>query len=237
MSYAPPSSLHPQRLPDLLVQRIKQRIASGDLGPGALLPPERALAAQFNVSRTSVREALARLASEGYVDLGGRAGNRIADLSASRIASPLSDLLAGDPNRGMDILEVRMALESIATVYAAERANAADLARIRQAFDALQQATTRGPDGDLVQRDLDFHFAVAEATHNVALIHVMRGMHTLIQESMQAAHKFVVFDDTAELELRRQHDVLFKTIQRRDPTAARAAAEVHLQYVKTLYQP
>ncbi|QEI06976.1 FCD domain-containing protein [Pigmentiphaga aceris] len=237
--FAPLPPFSPQRLPDLIVQRIKQRIASGELGPGDKLPTERTLAAQLQVSRTSLREALGRMASEGYLRMGGRDGIRVCDLSAATVASPLAGLLAADPDRSMDILEVRLALETVATVYAAERATAADHARIRLAFDALQratvQSTTQSSGPELVHFDLDFHFAIAEATHNVALIHVMHGMHNLILESMQITHRHMNYDTEAERELQSQHEALFVAILRRDPTAARAASDVHLAYVKKLY--
>jgi GntR family transcriptional repressor for pyruvate dehydrogenase complex len=233
--FSPLPPFSPQRLPDLIVQKIKQRIASGELGPGDKLPTERTLATQLQVSRTSLREALGRLAAEGYLRMGGRDGIRVCDLSAPAVASPLAHLLAGDPARSVDILEVRLALETVATVYAAERATPGDHASIRMAFDALQRATTQAPGPELVQRDLDFHFAIAEATHNVALIHVMHGMHGLILESMQAAHRRMNYDTEAERELQRQHEALFVAILRRDPTAARAASDVHLAYVKKIY--
>lgn len=233
--FAPLPPFSPQRLSDVIVQRIKQRIASGELGPGDKLPTERTLASQLQVSRTSLREALGRLASEGYLRMGGRDGIRVRDLSAPAVATPLAGLLAADPDRSTDILEVRLALETVATVYAAERATAADHARIRTTFDALQRATTQSPGPELVHFDLDFHFAIAEATHNVALIHVMHGMHNLILESMQAAHRNMNYDVDAERELQHQHEALFVAILRRDPTAARAASEVHLAYVKKIY--
>jgi GntR family transcriptional repressor for pyruvate dehydrogenase complex len=233
--FSPLPPFSPQRLPDVIAQRIKQRIASGELGPGDKLPTERTLAAQLQVSRTSLREALGRMASEGYLRMGGRDGIRVRDLSAPAVATPLAGLLATDPDRSTDILEVRMALETIATVYAAERATASDQARIRTTFDALQRATMESLGPELVHFDLDFHFAIAEATHNVALLHVMHGMHNLILESMQAAHRNMNYDRNAEQELQRQHEALFVAILRRDPTAARAASEVHLAYVKKIY--
>ena len=112
----------------------------------------------------------------------------------------------------------------------------ADHARIRLAFDALQRATTQSLGPELVHFDLDFHFAIAEATHNVALIHVMHGMHNLILESMQITRRNMKYDTEAERELQHQHEALFVAILRRDPTAARAASDVHLAYVKKIYE-
>ncbi|WP_154731505.1 FCD domain-containing protein, partial [Burkholderia pseudomallei] len=81
-----------------------------------------------------------------------------------------------------------------------------------------------------------FHLAIADATHNVALIHVMHGIHGLLQESMHKSHRLVNHADAMERALLEQHTEIYEAIAAKDPERARAAAERHLRYVRALYE-
>ena len=131
MHFRPIQSFTRKRLSDVVADQIKQLISDGTLMPGDRLPAERDLATQLAVSRPSLREALIRLESDGYIATSGRGGFTVVDLTAPIISKPLAELLLQNPRTSADILELRQGLESISTVYAAERATAADLRKIR----------------------------------------------------------------------------------------------------------
>ena len=88
----------------------------------------------------------------------------------------------------------------------------------------------------IAEKDAAFHLAIADATHNVALAHVMHGLHELIRESMLTSHRLVDYDDEVEAKLLAQHRAIFDAIVARDPQRAREAAGAHLDYVQTLYR-
>src|SRR5438093_13145381 len=107
------------------VERLGTAIRLGLLAPGSRLPPERELAGQLHISRSTLRQALTTLVQSGHlVSLRGRAGGTfVADeppLSVGREPEPL-----GDPARA--VLDERVAIETGATVLAAERAGSGDL--------------------------------------------------------------------------------------------------------------
>lgn len=236
MTFQPVESYHRTRISDVVADQIKSLIYDGTLLPGQRLPTERELAAQLNVSRPSLREALIRVEADGYVVSAGRGGFLVADITASVISNPLAELLLGRPSANGDLLELRHSLESISTAYAAERATPADLAKISAAFEALSTRSAKQDPARLAQLDVQFHLAIADATHNVALIHVMHGIHGLIQESMRKSHRLMERDDDMERALHEQHQAIHDAIAAHDPDRARRAAEEHLRYVRKLYE-
>ena len=236
MPFRPVHSYTRVRIADVVSDQIRALITTGALLPGQRLPAERDLAEQLSVSRPSLREALIRLESDGFIQAVARGGFVVADVTAPLVSAPLAALLSQHPTAIADVLELRHGLESLATAYAAERADADDLARIADAFHALQAAGMEAKRTRIAERDAAFHLAIADATHNLALAHVMHGLQALVRESMLTSHRLVDYDDEVEAKLLLQHQAIFDAIVARDPHRAREAAGAHLDYVRTLYR-
>ncbi|MGA3249786.1 MAG: FadR/GntR family transcriptional regulator [Paraburkholderia sp.] len=236
MQFDPIQSFTRKRLSDVVSDQIKRLISDGTLMPGDRLPAERDLATQLGVSRPSLREALIRLEADGYIETSGRGGFTVVDVTAPIISKPLAELLLQNPRTSADILELRQGLESISTVYAAERATAGDLEKIRSAFEELKAGSLSGDRTNLAELDAAFHLAIADSTHNIALAHVMHGIHTLIREGMRQYHRLIDYDDAKERQLLTQHQAIFDAVMARDAQKARKAAERHLTFVRDLYE-
>ena len=85
---------------------------------------------------------------------------------------------------------------------------------------------------DMVDLDVDFHMAIAEASHNVALVHVMRGIFNLMRINILRAREAMYHQEDALGLLDEQHIAIAEAIADRDPVAARAAANVHLSFTQ-----
>ena len=236
MPFQPVHSYTRTRIADVVSDQIRALITSGALLPGQRLPAERDLSEQLNVSRPSLREALIRLESDGFIQAAARSGFVVSDVTAPLVSAPLAALLSQHPTASADVLELRHGLESLATAYAAERATAGDLARITEAFNALKTAAIEPKRTRIAEHDAAFHLAIADATHNLALAHVMHGLHELVRESMLTSHRLVDYDNDVEANLLAQHQAIFDAILARDPQRAREAAGAHLDYVSALYR-
>lgn len=155
---APPANLTAE-----LVRRLAAEIRAGRLKTGDRLPTEQALMRQAGVSRTVVREAVAALRAEGLVLTRQGVGAFVADPSSRgqvRIdpgeMRSLQDVL--------QVIELRIALETEAAGLAAERRDEAGLERVRQAAAAFDGAVEAGDSA--VTQDLEFHRAIFAATGN-----------------------------------------------------------------------
>ena len=157
---------------DETVKRLGTAIRLGVLVPGSQLPSERELAAQLCINRSTLHDALTKLVEDGHVvALRGRGGGTFVveapPLSSGHGADRLGDGL-------QTLLDQRVAIETGATVLAAERAASGDLDLLDAAIERMEAATTFD---DYRRADVRFHLGVAEAAHSPRLVAVMAEVH------------------------------------------------------------
>ena len=211
-----------------LQAELAVRIQRGTYAVGERLPTEAALGEEFGVSRTVVREAVSRLQAEGRVVTRHGIGTFVAEpdgatrfhVSAQDLAT-LTDVI--------EVLELRLALETEAARLAAQRRNAADLRTLRRALRAFESAVAAGHSA--VEHDLAFHTALARATHN-------RRFESLLAALGEGAiprarlHKGSVRSNMEPHYLARiqaEHHAILQALEAQDPAAAAAAMRSHLE--------
>lgn len=220
------------RLSDAIADQIEALIASGELRPGDSLPSERDLSSQLDVSRPSLREALLMLESRGLLQARRGGGYNVTDVTGPIITDPLVHLLQRHPSTVDDVLELRHGLECISAQFAALRATDADIKRLNGLVTSMHKRKGEFDAFEDADRDADFHMAVAEASHNLALTHVTRGLFNLMRINMLRAREALYHQqDNVDL-LDEQHAEIVKAIAARDPAAARKAANLHLSFVQ-----
>lgn len=232
------------RLADRLAERVKALISERNLEAGMRLPAERQLAAEMGASRSSVREAIQKLISEGIL-ISRRGGGtfvryEVQPWSEQRIVQPLKTLIEDDPDYRYDILEARHSIEASTAWYAAIRATPADKEKLIACFEATV-AFKESDDPDLAaQADVRFHLAIAEASHNIVLLQTMRGFFDLLQSSVMHSRQRMYTVPAIFAGLTEQHNELLQAILAGDPERARLAARTHLGFVhrtlKTLHE-
>ncbi|MCM2439022.1 FCD domain-containing protein [Agrobacterium vitis] len=218
-----------------LTERIEAMIAERQLSPGDRLPPERSLAAEFDVSRSRLREAIQQLISRGIVVSRRGGGTFVASQDATksleRALKPLLPMVQDETGYWRDVMEIRKSLDTDAAYYAALRANDLDRERMKMAFAAM--SFVQGGDPQTQARaDAAFHMAIAEASHNVVLRQIVAGLSELLQQSIaQSLMQFYRQPDLAPA-LERQHGLILGAILARKPDEARKAAADHLAFVE-----
>lgn len=222
-------------LPDQIAEQLEIMINTRGLMPGDRLPAERKLAEEMQVSRSSLREAIQKLASHGRLVTRRGGGTYVREAaphwSDGAIVSPLSSLFKDNPEYRFDVLEIRHALEGAAAWHAAQRATDEDRRHLRTRFDDM--IAMHGSDEPMAEAraDAEFHFAIAEASHNLVLVQVMRGLFQLLQTNIsQNLEKLYTLPKVFE-PLSAQHRELMETIIAGDPERARRAALVHIDFV------
>lgn len=194
---------------------LREEIVAGDLAPGELIA-EIPTAQRLGVSRLPVREATSILEREGLLVLEGRGRRRIRSLNSR-------DLL--------EILEIRLLLETKLAALAAEHRSNDDL----KALDEnLEKTAKAGRLSQVSLLDIEFHDLIAVASHHSRLTHLwrmMRGHIQLFTASLQR-QKFseyrIVRESTATW-----HARILKYIRIQDSQGAAACIEKHLQPWKT----
>ena len=227
-----PNKVQVPRISDAVAASLERRILEGSLKPGDRLPPERELAAEFGVSRPSLREAIQKLATKGLVQTRQGGGTCVTDSLESSFFDPWQEMMGTHPNLREDMLEFRRMLEGQAAEWAAERATEADLKRLGQAFDALNDAFSADDLGRRSKTDIAFHQAVGEASHNVLLGHLSAALLRLMHDNISLNLGELKSIPAAGALLKSQHAAIFAAITERKPVAARAAAETHIDFVR-----
>ena len=211
-------------LSTLVASSISREIAQGRLKTGDQLPTEQALATTFGVSRNVVREAIARLRSEGRIWSQQGRGAFVADASNGTVLTiDYEALQRSDSFRSL--FELRGILEVEAAALAAKRRTDADVA----AMTAAQEAMRTAPYGSVawLRNDLEFHRAVAEATRNAYMGQFLVFVSERVRESILAAGNQQKSDDMARITLG-EHERILAAIVSGDDEAARLAMRDHL---------
>ncbi|ABS66870.1 FadR/GntR family transcriptional regulator [Xanthobacter versatilis] len=213
-------------LAETLAHRLREEIASGRLQPGERLPTEHQMAETYGVSRPIVREAVGRLKHDGLVTTRQGAGAFVAEPgAASTFRLDIADF--SDKVEMRAIVELLMAVEATATAHAAVRRSEADLARIGEQLDAMQEAVDRGEPG--VDEDMAFHRAIVEATGNPYFRDLSQFLDHRVRHFIRTARANSARLGGLPQAVQREHEAIFAAIEKKDPVAARAAAEEHLR--------
>jgi GntR family transcriptional repressor for pyruvate dehydrogenase complex len=221
------------RLSDKVSQLIRDRILSGRLSPGDRLPSERELGEMFGVSRTVIREAVRALAAKGLIEVRSGSGLRVAPADASNVQESMTLFLRAATLDYEKLHEVRKVLEVHIAGLAADRATPEDGERLRDAARRMEQTASDGKDIDLdavAQRDLDFHAAVAAATHNELFMLLMDPIGEALI-SVRRANLRVNLEQTLDL-----HRDVVERIAAGDVAGARAAMARHLDHVEETWR-
>lgn len=212
------------RLHEDILEQLKTRIVRGDLAPGERLPPERELAEQLRVNRTTVREALHKLEGLGLVEIKHGNGIFVRDWLESgslELARTLL-LLDGGPNLGVlrDLLVLRRLVVPSVSFYAAQHRTDAHLADLRRVLDD----PTLAPE----QRDWRVHNLLARASGNVLFVIFLNAFTAMADDSSRA------YFANAEHRARsaRFYEEMFAALERRDADRARVLMADVLAYAE-----
>lgn len=220
------------RLADTVASELEARILDGSLKPGDLLPSERELAIELGVSRPPIREAIQKLASKGMLTTRHGLGTRVTDRLEAHFVDPWQDMLKGHPLLQRDLLEFRQMLEGQAAYLAAERALDIDIQRLDAVYAELSTAYDSQDIQACIDKDVDFHQAIAEAAHNVLIGHLTASLMRVIHGHVSTNLEFLHAQPRRWEQLKEQHHAIWQAIREHQPEAAANAARGHIEFVR-----
>ncbi len=217
-----------KRLYRQIADQIGQSIAEGKYKPGDRLPAERVLAAQLNISRPTVREALIVLEVEGWVEIRGGAGvfvvERVAGLATAAAASGTT--MPGP----FEVLDARDLIETEVAALAARNATEEQITVMSEALRDMVCCLATDPMH--VEYDRRFHFALAEASRNNALVLAVQLMWSLRVQPVYLQLEVHFHTEAIWQRLIIDHREILAAVKNRDPKAARAAMHRHLKVAR-----
>ncbi|MCW8091606.1 GntR family transcriptional regulator [Alteromonas sp. ASW11-130] len=221
-----------KKLADVITEQLESMILDGSLLAGQKLPPERELAAQFDVSRPSLREAIGNLQARGLVERKQGGGTYVSrDINAA-VMDPLMSLISRRPETQFDLLEFRHALEGMSAYYAALRGQPEDYMALEEALANLPGRDSGQTPRELAEGLGQFYLTMAKASHNMVLLHVMRTMQSMLVDNIERNLTMLSKHVNVYDELAGQRKTIVAAIAKRDPDAARQACNDHLAYIE-----
>lgn len=193
-----------------LRDQIRARIVSGDLEPGALIP-ETALAEEFNVSRTPVREALKELQIEGLVHIRPRVGTFVHEPTRREV---------------VEMFQIKESLEGLAASLMARRGSIPELEALQRNVDESDAAAAYGDSGRYAELVAEFHWTLIRGADNSKLTETYTWL--MNQLAYQRLVESTVADPKRLTESDREHHKVLEAIRDKDPYGAEQAMRDHV---------
>ncbi|SDE31278.1 FadR/GntR family transcriptional regulator [Glycomyces harbinensis] len=214
-----------------VVEQVLDAIIDGAIRTGEPLPPEGVLAEELGVSRLTLREAVRLLQAQGViVQVPGRR-HRVAPVAqwSGLEAVVRHARSAGERERSsLELLEVRMMIETGAAQLAAVRRSEADLDAMRREVERMQAAHERTDVDAFVAADLEFHEVILRAADNRILVAALLPLTAMLAETRS--------ETSAVFEIREhaiaEHEAVVAAIESGDPLAARDAMASHMDQTR-----
>jgi DNA-binding FadR family transcriptional regulator len=204
-------------------EQIREAILSGRIPTGELLPTETALAAQFGVTRSTVREAIRLLEQSGLL---GRAGRKRLTVSLPSLESASRAINAAMLMHRVtfkDLWEISMGLEPLAARLACATRDAHDLERLQTNLQRTRAAFD--DDEELLEAEIEFHDLVARATRNHALLLARQPLNQLFYP----AYRPVIERLKPGRRILESHQRICEAIRANDPDTAAEWATKHMR--------
>jgi DNA-binding FadR family transcriptional regulator len=194
-------------------------IRLGLLGPGTRLPPERELADQLSIARSTLRQAITALVQSGHLSsVRGRAGGTFVTE-----APPLAGLEPVDIGGWRDVCDWRLAVETGCVALAAERATEEDAERLAELADRMDEVT--GAFEEYRRADVLFHLTLAECTRVPRVVAAMTETQAAMTDLIaHIPHPPAVLD-----EANRQHRRIVECVRKGDPARSVKLVRDHLR--------
>ncbi len=173
---------------DILADQLREMIVSGRLTPGTFLPTERQLVTDSGLSRTSVRDALRVLESEGLIStkVGRSGGSMITLPGRDAVARSVELFVRTHGIRLESLLECRVAVEPTLAGLAAKHRTDAQLAEIEEIHNEFVGSIENVALYKSV--NLEWHLAVARASGNEPLTALMEAVSRPVRDAMDYQH-------------------------------------------------
>lgn len=216
------------KITDKIVDQLEDLIKQGRLVPGNKLPSERQLIQMLGVGRSSLREALNKLETMGFVEIKKRRGIFVKSIDSTFRLEPMKRMMEENKNRIVQLYEIRGDLEQASAFAAAENRNEQDLAEIRQCLEKFESETRQIE----FKWELDqaFHCAVARASHNFFRIHVVNSIFDFSKEFIKPIiERFAGFKENSAA-IAGHHNAIFKAIKEKNREEAGRIMKEHLDW-------
>ena len=205
------------------IRRIRDHIRTNELRVGDVLPGEQYFAGELGVSRAVTREAFGALAALKLLDVGNGRRARVGAIDGSVMATSLDHAITTEQASIVEIWDVRRTIELRTAELAASNRTHEEASRVIELAQAI--AGANGLD-QIVENDIQFHQAIAAASHNAVFQHIFTSFESIMRTAVPAAWHTRITREQRD-KVCRNHLELAEAISAGDPAAALKAMNNH----------
>lgn len=213
---------------NIIIAKIRDYINYKNLEPDDKLPSERMLSEKFNVSRSSVREAIQKLEFYGILKSIPKSGTFVANIGVIAMNGIIDDILRLEESDFKSLVETRILLELKTVRLAALRRTEEDLLQIENALNAYSLKASKGENA--VQEDLLFHLAIAKASGNSTINNLML---IITPEIISYFAELHVCDENQSRAGIVEHKAVFEAIKSQNTQLAKQKMKEHFKALYT----
>jgi GntR family transcriptional repressor for pyruvate dehydrogenase complex len=216
------------KISDEVYKQIVSLIGNGQLKPGDKIPSEREMASELAISRQSIREALNRAEVMGLIQVRQGEGSFILSSVREPLKPPLTVIIEKEAERIFEFLEIRKLIEGWCAEKAALEATGEELEDMKRILNKMKKVVSK--DKQWEELDLELHFSIAKATHNIIAIHIMDALRVNFSlffrftKSMPSSERLDV--------LWQHHNEIIDAITRKDSKQAKQKIIDHLNFIE-----
>jgi len=222
---AEPGKRARRSLSEIVFERMERAIKSGSYHPDERLPTEHDLAAEFEVSRPVVRDALRKLRERGLIYSRQGTGSFVRTIG---LKQPLGFGPLENVSDLLSCYEFRLTLEPAAAACAAERRDLAALERIDVALGLMRDVTNRQHHRE--DADFQFHLAIAIASENTCFSIAMEALRDHIAVGMRFHGASVVREVRGLAQVFEEHAAISDAIRTGNSVLAHDLMQTHLEH-------
>ena len=215
-------------LAEAVAEQLMGMIAKGQLKPGDRLPTEPELMEQFNVGRSTIREAVKSLVVAGLFETKRSSGTFVSESYINYLGQRLNWDMVLTKQDLRHIIEVRCALEEQSAALAATYATEEQKDRLEQLVAAISDLEM-GPE-KAVENDIAFHVAIAEASGNPLLLNMLLNVRQVLHGYIRSGYTRRGYSSQTEADdVANMHRPIVEAIKAGNPSLAKQAMHTHFQ--------
>jgi len=210
-----------------LIKYIKQEIKSGNLKNGSQIYPERTLAENLNIGRSSVREGIKILEIIGLIESKRGGGNYITNDFKNMLCSPLSLAFELQKGKIKDVIELRKMLELSNVEFMVKRVTLEEIQEVEKIYEMMLNCNEIGKLADL---DRDFHLLMMSFSKNILLTTIISAISELLEESMTASRDMVL-EKFGKGKIDSDHKMILEALKNRDEEGLKNSLSTHFDNI------
>ena len=217
-----------KRTYEAIIDSIKTDIMNGKIKPGQKLPPERELAKKFNVSRTSIREALRTLEILGVIKSVQGSGNYITGDFEKSLIESMSMMFLLQRIDSLEFFQFREALELKAAMLAVQNIDDEKIMKLEELVSEMAQSED---EADRSALDKQLHDTIAAASNNSMIIQILDILSEVISKDIKQRRSEILSDPDNIKQLQKIHEEMVYGLKQRDSQATYAAFTKHFDLI------